>query len=157
MIWTVFTASMAACGGASQPLNVDGTGTDGTSTPAATTASQGDQAATGSQEIYVPPSQFKDFNLSLNGGDAVRLHFVARSQVVGRSALGTGGSQQGQVESEVTLAVTDPLGNVIYEGKPTKEDTVNFTAESAGKYTFTFINSFPFQGESVKLDYVINP
>jgi hypothetical protein len=150
-------AVIVACGGSESP-NVNGNNTEGDSQPTPTVVAAGQSETSGSDEIYVAPRALTDYPLSLNTGDVVRLHFQARSQVVGRSALGTGGSQQGDVESAVILAVTGPLGDVIYEGgEEIQEDTVDITADVAGEYVFTFINSFSLQGQSVALDYIINP
>jgi hypothetical protein len=150
---------LAGCGGGEgQPLPVNGTDSTpgGTATPTIEVAG-GVESGSGNQEIYVPPRDFRDVGLSLGAGDVVELHFVARSQVVGRSALGTGGSQQGDVETAVTLAVTDPLGDVVYTGEEIQEETVEITAEFAGEYKFSFINNFSLQGQTVVMDYVVNP
>jgi hypothetical protein len=158
MIIGLFILGAAACGDASSSGDVERTRENGASTPTATSAANGGTASSsGSQEIYVPPQEFKGFTLPLQEGDIVQIHFVARSQVVGRSALGTGGSETGAVESAVTLAVTDPLGNVVYRGEETQEDTIEITSDVVGEYTFTFVNSFNLQGQSVVVDYAVNP
>ena len=143
--------TIQGCGGGdedeSQPAPVESS-TQSPETPSAA------QPSSGTEELFVRASSDNGFVLALNAGDVVELNYTVESRIQGRSESG---GNIGGIESGVQFAVTDPAGNVVFQAEKLSENQVSITAEVSGEHTFSFINSFRAQGQSVTANYAINP
>ena len=126
-----------------------------TQTPATeATGRDATQPLTGTEEIFVPASQFREMELSLNAGDVVRIDYTAEFRIVGRSESG---GNVGGIESGVEFAVVDPFGGILFQAEQLSENEIIVNAEIAGVHRLSFINPFTLQGQSVTINYAINP
>ena len=112
------------------------------------------QPTSGTEELFIRASSDNGFTLSLTAGDVVELDYTVESRIQGRSESG---GNVGGIASGVQFAVTDPSGNVIFQAEQLSQNQASITAQVSGEHTFSFINSFRAQGQSVTADYVINP
>ena len=112
------------------------------------------QPTIGTEELFVRASSDNGFTLSLTAGDVVELDYTVESRIQGRSESG---GNVGGIASGVQFAVTDPSGNVIFQAEQLSQNQASITARVSGEHTFSFINSFRAQGQSITADYVINP
>ena len=112
------------------------------------------QPLTGTEEIFVPATQFRETELSLNAGDVVRIDYTAEFRIVGRSESG---GNVGGIESGVEFVVVGPLGGILFQAEQLSENEITVNAETAGVHKLGFINPFTLQGQSVTINYTINP
>ena len=112
------------------------------------------QPLTGTEEIFVPATQFREMELSLNAGDVVRIDYTAEFRIVGRSESG---GNVGGIESGVEFAVVGPFGDILFQAEQLSQNEITVNAELAGAHKLSFINPFTLQGQSVTINYVINP
>ena len=112
------------------------------------------QPSSGTEEIFIRASSDNGFTLTLTAGDVVELDYTAASRIQGRSESG---GNIGGIESGVQFAVTDPTGNVIFQAEQLSQNQASVTIQVSGEHTFSFINSFRAQGQSVTTNYAINP
>ena len=149
----VLLLAIGACGGGGdgstpQAPSVAQTPTSGTTDRSAS------QPLTGTEEIFVPASQFREMELSLEAGDTVRVDYTAEFRIVGRSESG---GNVGGIESGVEFAVLDPAGGILFQAEQLSKNEVTVNAEIAGVHKLSFINPFSLQGQSVTVNYTINP
>ena len=148
------TMATQACGGddggeAQQPAPQP------TQAPAQSTAIPSPaQPTSGTEELFIRAGSDNGFTLTLNSGDIVELDYNAASRIQGRSESG---GNIGGIESGVQFAVTDPSGNVIFQAEQLSQNQASVTIQISGDHTFSFINTFRAQGQSVTTNYAINP
>ena len=138
----------------------------------ATTATNGDgepSMGSGTEEYFVPATQWKVLALKLNVGDTVQVNYKSEfletggsvDRIVGGSTRNFGdiesGVSLGGIESGVLVVVKNPIGEDVLQVEQKSEGTVEVTADISGEYTFTFFNSFRMQSLSVDVEYAINP
>jgi hypothetical protein len=112
------------------------------------------QPSSGTEEIFIRASSDNGFTLTLTAGDVVELDYTVESRIQGRSESG---GNVGGIASGVQFAVTDPSGNVIFQAEQLSQNQASITVQVSGEHTFSFINSFRAQGQSVTANYAINP
>ncbi len=142
---------IGACGGGGEESTPQAPSPTQTSTNG-TADRSASQPPTGTEEIFVPASQFREMELSLKAGDAVPVDYTAEFRIVGRSGGNIGG-----IESGVEFAVLDPEGGILLQAEQLSNNEVTVNAEIAGVYKLSFINPFNLQGQSVTVNYTINP
>ncbi len=126
-----------------------------TQTPAQSTSIPSpSQPTSGTEELFIRASSDNGFTLSLTAGDVVELDYTVESRIQGRSESG---GNVGGIASGVQFAATDPSGNVIFQAEQLSQNQASITAQVSGEHTFSFINSFRAQGQSVTANYTINP
>ena len=112
------------------------------------------QPTSGTEELFIRASSDNGFTLSLTAGDVVELDYTVESRIQGRSESG---GNVGGIASGVQFAATDPSGNVIFQAEQLSQNQASITIQVSGNHTFSFINTFRAQGQSVTTNYAINP